>query len=314
MRMPSFSLNSPTPATFTAGASEITDGSGLIFFRGGRLLSHFLGPRVERSCVEYARRLADALVGADFVVENPKNTGASKVHGLHVALYASVSVRQLTGALGGPAPLQELLGQCWIVDPSWKAHFWQRPDLNCIRSGCQAYAEAVRLIYGSRHWEKGLKFTVTDETHQELLNGIRVLETEIESNVPAEYLTLISGWRSLPYRILWTIYALNASYGACEGAVRTAVYMSRWTVNNQVALVRGIVDAENRRRELQKRKEMLDKFKGEGSMTFRELARRYPDQRRSVHEPTLQALLDEGAIVVDNNERYSLAKVVPEAS
>jgi len=94
--------------------------------------------------------------------------------------------------------------------------------------------------------------------------------------------------------------------------VPTALHLAEWTVRNRVAVLRGVVEFERNRRDLQAREAMLAKL-ADGPQTFRQLARRCSGgQRRELHEPVLRALIKAGAVLLDEKDRYALVQPLKE--
>jgi hypothetical protein len=308
LRQPSFTLNSPSPETFGIGADEITDGAALIYYPGGRLLSRLIDGKVDRAWVEYAGRLTDALVGADHVYGKTGQIGTARVRRLSATLFASISGKQLRAAFGsGHAPVQQLLEQCWLLDPFWGACYYTETQLHAVEMGGGCYWEVIQEVFAKRQEARGLSLKLTSKNHQELLTGIHELQARLDTSIPAEYVPYIRHWRKLPAKILWTLFVLNGDYDDGEGTVPTALHLAEWTVRNHVAVLRGVVEFERNRREQQAKEAMLTKL-ADGPQTFRELMRRTSgSQRREIHQPVLQALINEGAVLVDEKDYYSLA-------
>jgi len=313
LRQPSFTLNSPSPETFTFAADEITDGTGLILYPAGRLLSRFMDGKFDRTWVEHAGRLADALVGADHVFGKTGQIGTARVRSLSATLFATISGKQLRAAVGsGQASVQQLLEQCWLLDPFWDACHFKEAQLHAVETGCSSYWEVVQEVFAKRKEARGLSLKLTSENHQELLTGIQELQARLDTSIPAEYVPYIRHWRTLPAKILWALFVLNGDYDDREAAVPTALHLAEWTVRNRVAVLRGVVEFERNRRDLQAREAMLAKL-ADGPQTFRQLARRCSGgQRRELHEPVLRALIKAGAVLLDEKDRYALVQPLKE--
>jgi len=309
LRHPSFALRAPAPETFRVGVDEISQGHALIYYPSGRLLARLAEGKSSYAWFEHAGHLADALVGADIVFSKSGPIGVTRVRSLAATLYATASGKQVAAALGcGHGSVQQLLESCWLLDPTWKACHFEGSHLQTIEMGCSCYWEAVRDIFDRRKAASSLSFKLTGDSHAELIKGIQDMQGRLANNIPADYLPFLREWRKLPAKLLWALLALSGGYESTEGAVSTALYVAEWAVLNHVQVLRGIVEAERKRRDQLAREAMLMKL-ADGPQTLRELMRRTSgSQRREIHQPVLQTLINEGAVLVDAADRYSLAQ------
>jgi hypothetical protein len=313
LRQPSFTLRAPTPETFRVGVDEISDGSALIYYPEGSLFSRMAGGKANNSWLEHAGHLADALAGADIVFSRPGRIGTTRVRSLSATLYATASNKQLAAALGcGDASVQRLLESCWVLDPGWNGCHFKDTSIQAIEMGCGIYWEIVRDIFDRRKIASSLSFKLTGDSHAELIKGIHDLHVRFSNEIPADYMPFIRHWRMLAYKIQWALFALYGSYESGEGAVPAALYLTEWTVFNHVQVLRNFVEAERKRREQQAKEAMLKKL-ADGPQTHRQLARRFSRQRRELHEPILEALVSEGAVMRDTEDRYRLAEPASKA-
>jgi hypothetical protein len=147
-------------------------------------------------------------------------------------------------------------------------------------------------------WSIGVKDEVAIQLHQGQREFIHQLET-VDSATRA----LAAGFSNLPVTLLWTLAQLEPTKDVSGEMVSTALALSATAMRNHLAVIRELRrDAESVRVE-RKAAEMLWKLFEVEPCTFRELMRKYPVQRREVHEPVLNHLVESGKVLrLDSNQ------------
>lgn len=175
------------------------------------------------------------------------------------------------------------------------------PD--AISTGYRLYRDALKELARLRRldalglWSMGVKDGVAVQLHEGQRAFVDQLETVDTATRP-----LAAGFSNLPVGLLWTWAKLDQAREVTSTMVSAALSLSETAMRHHLGLIRELRrDAETVRIE-RKAAEMLTKLLEAEPCTFRELMRKYPVQRREVHEPTLNHLVETGKVVrLDSN-------------
>ncbi len=167
-----------------------------------------------------------------------------------------------------------------------------------VSAGYRRYRDTVKELVRLRRldalglWWIGVKGEVAMQLHQGQREFIHQLET-----VDTATRALAAGFSNLPVTLLWTMAQLEPTKDVTGTMVSTALALSEAAMRNHLGVIRELRrDAETVRVE-RKAAEMLWKLLEVEPCTFRELMRKYPVQRREVHEPVLNHLVESGKVL-----------------
>lgn len=292
LRRPTFVLVSPQPKSLSVGIEEVLDSAPLFVFPDGNIFA-------EKNPSDHLRAIADAVAGGDHL---RAGGGFGRVQTVKGKLFATCAEAQIAAALASKSePIQRILRHSLIVDI--KEETVPILDTATVRNGYHRYREAVTEIYSSRRTGYGvtLEAASTAASMSAFINEL----AQMHAKFTEEYKPYFPNLLTLPYRVLWALLAVqqNTTYinELCEGAI----HICCWTINQQIALLDKMLAQGAMNAREQQRQTMLGKLEKPCSM--RELLRRYPNQRKALHEPILLELLNDGLVCRENNGLLHLA-------
>jgi hypothetical protein len=176
-----------------------------------------------------------------------------------------------------------------------------------VSAGYRSYRNTVRDLMRLRRldalglWWIGVKDEVAIQLHQGQREFIHQLET-----VDTASRAFGAGFSNLPVTFLWTLAQLEPTKDVTGEMVSNALALSETAMRNHLAVIRELRrDTETVRVE-RKAAEMLWKLLEVEPCTFRELMRKYPVQRRDVHEPVLNHLVESGKVLRREDNKLRL--------
>lgn len=167
-----------------------------------------------------------------------------------------------------------------------------------VSAGYRRYRDTVKELVRLRRLDAlGLWWIgMTDEVAIQLHQGQREFVNQLET-VDTASRSLAARFSNLPVTLLWTLAQLEPTKEVTGTMVSSALALSELAMRNHLAVIRELRrDAETVRVE-RKAAEMLWKLLDVEPCTFRDLVRRYPVQRREVHEPILNYLVESGKVM-----------------
>lgn len=213
---------------------------------------------------------------------------------LKAHLFISTSHEALAAALAAEDPdLQRLLQSCVFALPSRDPYpFTLKPDH--LRAGYEAFTGAVNKVLGIRRNGSGHR-VVFKAGLSEQIAQIAASTRNWCAGQPPRLQPYFAHAGSLPYRLAWAFLTALCP-GESDGWVvpfvgATAVHVLR----TRRKFLEAQMLAVEATRERQAREVMLQKL-ARGPCLWRELVRRYSIQRRELHQPVLDALMNEGAV------------------
>jgi hypothetical protein len=176
-----------------------------------------------------------------------------------------------------------------------------------ISTGYRSYRDALKELARLRRldamglWSIGMSTGVAIQLHEGQRDFVEQLETVDTTTRP-----LVAGFTNLPVSILWALAKLDQAREVTSAMVSTALSLSEAAMRNHLGLIRELRrDAETVRIE-RKAAEMLWKLSEVEPCTFRDLMRKYPAQRREIHEPILNHLIETGKVLRLDSNRLRL--------
>ncbi len=167
-----------------------------------------------------------------------------------------------------------------------------------VSAGHRRYRDTVKDLVRLRRLDAlGLWWIkMSDEVAMQFHEGQREFIHQLET-IDSATRGFAAGFSNLPVTLLWTLAQLEPTKEVTGTMVSTALSLSEVAMRNHLGVIRELRrDAETVRVE-RKAAEMLWKLLEAEPCTFRELMRKYPVQRREVHEPVLNHLVESGKVL-----------------
>lgn len=174
--------------------------------------------------------------------------------------------------------------------------------------GYQSYRNSLAALATLRRldalglWWKKMSDDAAMEFHRRQLEFVEKLEA-----VVAEERPFTARFASLPVSLLWTLSQLSEGTKIDAGMVSLAMTWAEEAMRNHLTSLREFRRrAENEQIE-RKAAEMLWKLFEVEPASFRDLMRKYPVQRREIHQPVLDHLVESGKVLRLEDNRLRLA-------
>ena len=293
LRTPTFYLRAPDEATWAKAQSEIMDAEALVW-TDGSIFHPQRAPRLARGSTVPAGELLAATRGCDRYIERDKQLGPGRLDPVKANLFVSTSRDLVTAALSSEDPdVRRLLQTCVFVLPSRDpSPINLKPEY--MRAGYEAFYGAVNTVLGLRRNGGGLRLAFKAELSEQIeqsATGTRHWCSTLPPRLQPHFAQITS----LPYRLAWaclaTLYPGENDHWVAP-FVRATV---RHVLNKQKEFLEEQMLAAEVATAQRAREVMLRKL-ARGPCLWRELLRRYSIQRRELHQPVLDALMNEGAV------------------
>ena len=306
-RTPTFFLRAPDEVAWARAQSEILDACALVWDSG-----MVLGPVRDGGAFDgmagLAKELIAAATGCDRFVERGKQAGPGTLDAIKVNLFVSTGRDVITDALvNGTPDVQRLLQNCVFTLPtSEPCPINLKPEF--VRAGYEGYVSAVEKVLGTRRNGGGLRLAFKAELSEQIEQSAASTRNWC-GVLPPKLQPFFARMGSLPHRLAWACLA-----SLCPGeSDRWVAPFVRATVRHVLTMQKEFLEEQMLAAEVAKeqraREIMLHKLAASGPCLVRELMRRYANQRRALHQPVLDALINEGQIRRREDGRLELATV-----
>lgn len=176
-----------------------------------------------------------------------------------------------------------------------------------IANGCEHYRRTIEELVRFRRldalalWGKKMNAKVAVEFHLRQSEFVAKLET-----VDADERPFTAELSNLLTSLVWTLSQLSPEREITSDQVSLAMTWAEAAMRNHLRTLREFKrDAEAEQIE-RKAAEMLWKLHEVEPATFRDLMRKYPVQRRDVHEPVLNHLVESGKVLRMEDNKFRL--------
>ena len=178
-----------------------------------------------------------------------------------------------------------------------------------IGSGYFSYRVHLQhLVSYRRQDSQGLWSTLMpDKVAFEFLERQRAFTEQLES-VNSSHPAFLAAFSRLPASLLWTITRLESKKEVTSAQVATAMYFAESAVRNHLNALQEFQSRSESERIQRKAAEMLRKLLEAEPCSLRDLLRKYTVQRRDVHEPVLNHLLETGKVLKLESNQYRLTE------
>ena len=287
LRTPTFVLTSPDLDTLMKAMPEVLDASPLITY-GDELFSRLGQKRVGKTSL--VSHLSAAVSGCDQRFDRDQRIGPGRIELVKAHVLITSTRDQLSDALAADV-FSAILRRSLLLDIQGSPD--EVPAEN-IRYGYSTYYHAIKEVLDARRRGTGLRLAVKPEVASALHDLTGELHDWWEA-VPGRLQPFFADILSLPYRLHWAFLATLASRESDQWVLPFTISTTRELLERQMHLLEelitsGEVDEHHRARVI-----MLKKL-SDGPCLFRSLLRRYSNQRRDVHEPVLNELVQDGLI------------------
>jgi hypothetical protein len=244
--------------------------------------------------------LLAALAGTDCMLGS--RTELTRTRLVRAGLLASCRQEHLAELITDPR-LELLWPHCLILQPKSGARF--QLSFEQLRQGYQHYEQAVRKLIANRRRGVAPEYEPDRGVQANLYSFGKELRTFIDE-LPPWAKAFFGNIYALPHKLLWSFEVLVAP-GECDAwCAPFAIEVTREVLHRQreqlIAWIDGAAQAEALRAE----KVMLAKL-ADGPVQFRQLVRRYSNQRRANHEPILMKIVNAGWVNLRDDELLEIS-------
>jgi hypothetical protein len=286
-------IRNPEVDHFRQALQEVADGAPLIVYPDGDFLGSCLTRSKERAT--HLRAVVSAISGSDQASsQTGLPLGYGKTQRIQASLLVTCSAEELKQAVtSDDTGVQQLLRRCVITDVPGE-HVLPRLTLQQVRDGYTFYVQSVREILTARRNGLGLQFAPDDYDATTMYGYVAELRKWLDA-LPPRLLPYFGDALALPYRMHWTLRALLACGERRDWIVPAVIHVTRWLLERQRALLSSLLADAVHDEHKEARAKMLAKL-AVGPCLFRDLLRKYSVQRRNLHEPILNELLQESLV------------------
>ena len=293
LRLPSMVMNSPTPESFAAGIEEILDREVAVYYPHGGLFQEIAKLSPSRRWHQFLGQLVQALEGSDASFQPIcENSGFGSLSMLRARLLMTCNASHIRVALASNnSDVQRFLNQCLIIRPKrWSAAPSIRPlELKGVYS---SYASAVKNVMANRRCGQSAQLTVDAAGYDILSQYSDFLRAKAASiDLPGHPWIIMD----LHWKLMWSMKVLYPR-AADIAAAAIAVHLGHCAINEHLALVSEERQMHETQAAEKARKIMLSKLRELGDVTVRDLLRTYNNQRKDLHLPVLEGLIQQGLI------------------
>ncbi len=306
LRHPTFALHNPDPADFPKLVAEVLDNAALIIYPDGQLFAEVAHPRPAKKWASVAAQIAAMVSGTDHVYTPVGKQGPGRIATARGTLLMTCTRDQLCQALGSDdQALQQILQNSIMLDcPSPEG---SKPlPVDYLREGYKMFYLGVQKVLETRRAGGGIGWDANAYANMELLHGF---ELEIQQWVAQLADRLKPFFRhalKLPYQLLWAFALVTGYRESHDWVLPFAMHVTSETLKRQAALLTDLMEAAEKTDYEHARTVMLRKLNEKPRM-FRDLLRSYSVQRRDIHEPVLQSLVDDGLVRLRNDGLLELS-------
>lgn len=288
-RQPTFLWRGWSPQT----VGETLDQTPLIFSPDGELVQT-LG-HTKNSLAE----LIATVSGVDYEVGPRSELGRTRL--LRAGLFASCREEHLAAVIEDPR-WQLLWPHCVILRPS--TEFRLQLMIPQLREGYAAYQTAVTQLIASRRTGGGREFEPGEQVHREIYAFTKELES-FANDLPPWARPFFAHIFTLPYRLLWTCEVLLVPGESGAWCLPFTIEATRQVIRRQrdllISWIDGAAQAEAQRAKITMLRKLAD-----GPCLFRDLSRRYSNQKKTTHQPVLMELFNENLAHLRDDGRLEI--------
>lgn len=178
-----------------------------------------------------------------------------------------------------------------------------------IGSGYHRYRVILQHLVSDRRRDDQRLWSLTmpSEVQWEFHLRQRAFMEKLES-IDSEQPAFLAAFSRLPASLLWTVARLEAKEEVTSEQVATALYFAESAVHNHLDAIRSLRLKSESERIQRKAAEMLQKLFRAEPCSLRDLLRKYDVQRRDVHEPVLNHLVETGKVLRLESNQYRLTE------
>jgi hypothetical protein len=174
-----------------------------------------------------------------------------------------------------------------------------------VRAGYQAFYEGAKTALKARRSGSGVCWDANRYADLAALHGFELEIQAWMAQLPDGLKPFFRHAQSLPYRLLWAFALVTGYHESHDWAFPFALYVTRETLERQAKLLGELMGAAEKRDYEYARIVMLRKL--EKPRMLRDLMRSYAVQRREVHEPVLNGLIEDGLVRLTDAGLFELS-------
>lgn len=297
LRLPSMVMNSPTPESFAAGIEEILDREVAVYYPHGGLFEEIAKLSPSRRWHQFLGQLVQAMEGSDVSFQPIReNSGFGSLSTLRVRLLMTCDASHVRVALASNnSDVQRFLRQCVIVRPKPLSATPSTRPIE-LKGGYSSYASAVRNVMASRRCGQSSLLPVDTAGYDILSQYSDFLRAKAATmDLPGHPWTMDLHWK-----LMWSMKVLYPGAADSKSA-SLAVHFGHCAIREHLALVSEEREMHETQAAEKAQERMLSKLRELGDVTVRDLLRTYNNQRRDLHLPVLEGLIQQGRITQTGN-------------
>ena len=238
----------------------------------------------------------------------PATAAKDRLHNSRPRLFSIIS-EKLGGSLLSNPDMGSLLANVLLtgrladdsavdseVNPEW------------VSAGYRNYRETLNRIVRLRRmdalalWSSGMSDSIALEFHLRQREFVEQLNT-----VDSDIRQFVAAFSHLPTSLVWTLSQLEQAREVTKAHTTLAMALAEAAMKCHLSAIRELrQDAQSEQVE-RKAAEMLGKILEVEPCSIRDLMRKYPVQRREVHEPILKHLIKAGKVLLLESNKIRLA-------
>ena len=284
-----------------------TMGASLFVTDDGSLFTDLLTKTAAKGPTPFPTRLVTAATtGSDQFIERDKQYGPGRIDTVTARLLVSAGREQIRDGLAADHPvLRHLLQNSVFVDPPREG-----PGVTLkgdgMRLGHEAYQQAVKAVLLARRNGAGYQITAKPEIAEALHKVSENIRIWCD-RLPPKLQPFFAHSLRLPYALCWAFSATRALGETNQGLLPFITHATSRHLRLQKEFLEKQMLAAEAAEQDRARQVMLQKLASIVPCPMRELMRRYPVQRRALHQPVLDALVSEGKVRLLGDGRLELA-------
>ncbi|MCB1078320.1 MAG: hypothetical protein KDM64_10890 [Verrucomicrobiae bacterium] len=262
----------------------------------------FLRGLLESQPSKRDRSARDWMAGTDLTIPGLPGLGSLR-HGrlTVISLLGDGGLRSLPGGDADKVwPSATLLGGGAIepseesTDPELDAS--SPPDAKEVARHHEQYRQVVQEVIAARRRRSTFShLTLAPEEAIRLREGLERFTRQLETVEP-ERQPYCVGLSRLPVALLFGLKLLASDSSLSGDLVETSLAVAHRAMRRHLHHLEQLGDRTNLKALDHQKKAMMRKLARLGACTWRDLLRSYPIQRKALHEPVLQSLVDEGLV------------------
>lgn len=282
LREPHVLLENPDAQVLLRGMNQVDRHSPLVLDADGHLLSETFGRSRNSKTAEEIKRLLSGRV--------TQTVGGGIVSPSRGSLFSIIN-RNRFAELIATSELSTYLSRMLFMDPTYQeATKEDHCDVEMVKLGYDQYRKAVKDVLRVRRLDApGVAPILGEEAAKQFFRAQREFQEKLEK-VEVGLRPYAACFVHLPATMLWALEHLCPERN-CVTLVPTALYLSEVAMGNHLDIIQEALKAGKQQKLEERGEAMLRKLHQYEPCRFRDLYRKFDNQKKSFHEPVLEYLI-----------------------